>query len=236
MTRGPYTYGIACDDDLGGYAVYCTDFVDAWVEKLWGEDLKARAMAQGFDLVAEATVRALLEELQAVTLRIENGPVVESTGDTNWQFVLTKCTPHDTVKVVHHILRHLLQAHNYLVGKTKQLEQSLRKKDDYITFLEENFKALHGDELLTKYAKMHANEEAKVHNSYREAAAFEDDSWDKCRTPDKVKLEPKSEPESLSPVKSTVRVKLESPALDLDPDTSPRKRARVKLPRRRPAR
>lgn len=190
-----YFYGINCDLSRKCYTIYCTNFYDAWIEKLNKEDIIAKATETGIEITNDETLDVLLQTFsdrfnedlisESLTFEVET-PIKKEDSiategsanitihfqhDVEWSFYLSLASERVRSQILSMINIHQCMNQNFLMYKINKLESLIEAKDKYTLFLSENYKAINGEDLIKKY--IHNN---KADSEY--LAKYNKERWD----------------------------------------------------------
>ena len=176
-------YGYQCDFNNKGYSIYITDFKNVWIETLSKKGIIEKVNSYGIEDTEDEKLHYLLEVLKnGVESRDADKTLVFSidevnrtefhkegiiygkfNGEIEWDFSMVKQPPSVAIDVISQINFQQCENHNYLNYKIEQLERLIGIKDQYITFLSENYKAINGDQLIKKYRKNNKTDAKYLH-------------------------------------------------------------------------
>lgn len=149
------------------YAVYVTDFASVWYDVPTLADIAAKARSLGVVGFGTTQINYLLEAAQKAfgkgdfDLQKENDSYSLSfvlSENLTWSFSLRLADSLLASSVFAHLTATQYANHAYLLTKISSLERSLAAKDNYITYLEENYKTINGSELVDKFKRQHKDE------------------------------------------------------------------------------
>lgn len=167
--------GVAVDEAGLGYTFYATNHQCVWREQLARADIVARAQSLGMEDVARAAgVVELLRLLRdaIVTVEAEAAPLAPSlkfvVTEVCWHFCPQRLEAAAAEAFFKELSAQLYRHNAFLLHRIRLLERILEAKDQYITFLSENYRALNGDDLLQRYRTSSGSNAADKYS--REAA------------------------------------------------------------------
>lgn len=159
-------YALKLDKEKKCYEFYATNFVTVWKESLNLNEIVERAISLGMEDAGKGAdspeFKILLEALETETSIVENVttknyPLLEKLqvilvgGDIKWNFETREQNLIESARFFAQFNFQLFSKVDFLQHRTKVLEDIISLKDNYISFLTENYRAVNGDELLKKY-------------------------------------------------------------------------------------
>lgn len=162
------------------YAVYVTDMVRLWHECPTEEAVSKKAVLMGvsdFDSHKLALFVSQLEDLFVSSNRLRFSSPSDTAVDVaaplsnelTWEFHLQRVGPEATAVFFGNQLTHSLLNHSFLLYKIAKLEETIRAKDTYTLYLEENYRTVNGAELIDKYKRQHPHESEALSKYSRES-------------------------------------------------------------------
>lgn len=149
------------------YAVYVTDFVCLWYDAPTPQDVTAEARRLGvLDFTTghlDRLVSDLAQHFDEVSVAANDGKdslraTVALSLSLAWRFSLPRASPERAASFFAALAARQLVNHDYLLSTLRAMEAVVAAKDNYITYLEENYKTINGSDLLDKYRKQHPSE------------------------------------------------------------------------------
>ena len=168
-----YMYGFA---RRSPYAVYVTDLSNLWLDEPSEEKVQKLALSEGISDFDASKYDLLLSQLETAfndAQKLEfsapsDGPITIKaplSSELVWNFELVKADEKVTSLFFSQVFTHSLSNHNYLLFRIAKLESMIRTRDNYMLYLEENYKTVNGTELIDKYRRQRPDD-AKLLTRY----------------------------------------------------------------------
>ncbi|CCE85273.1 Piso0_004856 [Millerozyma farinosa CBS 7064] len=167
-------YGYEFSGESKSYLICTTDLNDVWIERLNKSQIIKKAKRFGIEDLSDK-----VEDLLAVfsegfgsrsknkTLKFEiNDQSLGATDviniifaqDIQWRFELQKQSHQIATEFFASMNIQQFRNHAFLDYKIQQLERAIKDKDHYILYLEQNYKAVNGNEIIRKFHRMNENQ------------------------------------------------------------------------------
>ncbi|CUM64156.1 uncharacterized protein PRCAT00001748001 [Priceomyces carsonii] len=182
-----FIYGLRINKETNSYCFYITNFSDAWVEATSEEDLLEKAGSLGYEDLDDDALKNLLETLgegscdntkgkalNFTTLSLSREDIIISLSfkELLWNFKLKKQLQEYLTELLSALNFQQFRNHNYLQHDINYLKKLIKLKDLYMSYLTENLKLSHGNEIIKRYSKNNRSE-------YAALKEFNDSEWAK---------------------------------------------------------
>lgn len=142
-----------------------TDMTDVWIDETTEEEIVKRALRLCIssleDSLARANFLVCLDEQfangEARVGKVKGEHIVISTQIDSiiWDCNLKKALSSQKLEFFQELCMLSFSNHRYLLHHIGTLERTLRARDKYALYLEENYKTVNGSELIRKYKRQH---------------------------------------------------------------------------------
>lgn len=142
-----------------------TDMTDVWIDETTEEEIVKRALQLSISSLEEPSARAnflaRLDEqfasgmAQVGEVKRDKIVIASQIDSINWECSLRKALDAQKLEFFRELCMLSFSNHRYLLHHIGTLERTLRARDKYALYLEENYKTVNGSELIRKYKRQH---------------------------------------------------------------------------------
>ncbi|CCE86371.1 Piso0_004856 [Millerozyma farinosa CBS 7064] len=179
-------YGYEFSSESKSYLICTTDLKNVWIERLNKSQIIKKAKRFGIedlgdkieDLLtvfsegfgARSKDKTLKFEINDRSLGATNVINIVFEQDVQWRFELERQSCQIATEFFASMNMQQFRNHVFLDYKVQQLEKAIKDKDHYILYLEQNYKAVNGNEIIRKFHRMNENQ-------YTFAKPFDMEEW-----------------------------------------------------------
>lgn len=167
-------YGYEFSSESKSYLICTTDLNNVWIERLDKSQIIKKAKRFGIedlndkieDLLtifsegfgARSKDKTLKFEINDQSLGATDVINIEFEQDVQWKFELEKQSCQIATEFFVSMNMQQFRNHAFLNYKIQQLEKAIKDKDHYMLYLEQNYKAVNGNEIIKKFHRMNENQ------------------------------------------------------------------------------
>lgn len=167
-------YGYEFSSESKSYLICTTDLRDVWIERLNKTQIITKAKRFGMEDLGdkiEDLLTVFSEGFRAknkdktINFEINNqrlgaAEVIDIVfkQEVQWKFELEKQSYQIATEFFASMNMQQFKNHAFLIYKIQQLEKAIKDKDHYILYLEQNYKAVNGNEIIKKFHRINENQ------------------------------------------------------------------------------